>query len=357
MLNYTFDDIEDYLNGSIENRESFELAMELNPELKNKVRLQQMANDLIIENRLLEIENLVKTHASKPSFPLKKWLTGLGFLALVGATLFFLFPENEIKSTNNTLEKIDFQETTKDKTIETTNSTQNTNSNPIQKEKSPLKVEVEQPQTNIIHQKEDMQPITSSIIDTVKKEVANFEKVDVVKKDVPKVVTPADPCKNTNIIVTTNSKASCYKQENGYLQIVSIEGGLEPYSKTLRNETNEEISNFTQLASGKYKLEITDKNGCKKSHSISIENSFCEIDDSFNPSIGEIWSIPSFTESGILTIRNTAGNIVLEKEIPASETTTWDGKNKNGEIETGYFLFFIQYKSGSKQKGSVTLVR
>jgi len=356
MLEYTFDDIENYLNGTIENREAFELAMTLNPELKQKVQVTELANNLIIENRLLAVEELVKNQANKPAFSVKKWLTGLGLLSLIGATLFFLSVDKEIKpaqQTNQNPVKQDIK--IEEKKSSDINPSPEENQN--KKKETSVKVESKLPETNIIHENKDFQVISPTKTDTVKQEVGKFEKQINLKPAEPKIDLPVDPCKNAAITISTTIKESCYGQENGYLQIVSIEGGTEPYQKTLQNSVNEDVSNYTQLASGKYKLSITDKNGCKKTQSFVVENRFCEIDDSFNPSLGETWNIPSFTEIGILTIRNSAGNIVFEKEIPASETLIWDGKNKNGEIETGYLLFFIQYKSGSKQKGSVTLVR
>ena len=70
-----------------------------------------------------------------------------------------------------------------------------------------------------------------------------------------------------------------------------------------------------------------------------------------------MWDIPTNQLNGVLTIYTKTGLEVIQKTITANEALSWDGKNKNEVIQTGYFIFTINYEDGSFLKGGITVTQ
>ena len=98
--------------------------------------------------------------------------------------------------------------------------------------------------------------------------------------------------------------------------------------------------------------------GCSQEiENIRIKEKQCPKDYSFNPFMGESWEIPGSENSGSILIYDHSGRIYYQKELNSGSEESWNGYSDQGELQTGYFIFTITYKSGSIIKGSVTIVR
>jgi flagellar hook assembly protein FlgD len=83
------------------------------------------------------------------------------------------------------------------------------------------------------------------------------------------------------------------------------------------------------------------------------------LDESFTPSKGESWKFPiKENEDATIRLINKAGLTVFTTDINGGYPSEWNGSGNSGaELETGYYLFIIDYKNGEQIKGHVTILR
>ncbi|TVR84370.1 MAG: hypothetical protein EA409_01145 [Saprospirales bacterium] len=66
------------------------------------------------------------------------------------------------------------------------------------------------------------------------------------------------------------SPAHCYESANGFLEIISISGGLAPFQYHLMDDNGVVLNNFTDLSPGWYSLNVVDSNNCQTEEVIEI---------------------------------------------------------------------------------------
>ncbi|MCU0417971.1 MAG: gliding motility-associated C-terminal domain-containing protein [Cytophagaceae bacterium] len=194
----------------------------------------------------------------------------------------------------------------------------------------------------------------------------NTEPLPILPNDIPKDkakeiplssdLSQKDPCLGVEIQAIYSVQPTCNGLSSGILLIQSIQGGQKPYSTLLLNSKKEDVS-LSSLSTGTYRLEIKDKNGCSVSYtSIQVPSIPCIQDVSFNPFIGEIWKHDPISENIVLTILDRNGQIYYQKNISAYDSIEWNGLSSKGTLQSGQYLYSIQYSDGKITTGYITLV-
>ncbi len=154
---------------------------------------------------------------------------------------------------------------------------------------------------------------------------------------------------------------SCKGNNDGHI-IVSVTGGMSPYTYSWNNEDNDSI--VDNVIAGTYYLTLTDNNNCKitKSYDLPdgtgdcliIPNLFTPNNDGYN----DTWQIENIGlfPNAVVEIYNRWGDIVFESEkgYPSAWDGTWNGK----QLPFGAYVFILDLGNGEEPiNGIVTLKR
>jgi len=354
-----YQEIENYLNGSLtgEEKNAFEQKLNTYQELQNKVKLSKLANDLVIENRLLNVKQvLYDTHNNNSGSGLwKKIVISTAGILLVGNAVWFIFSNKENKNTT-----VEGTVKTESPSTITSNSENTTSQGVISKSKNNTTSSTVNIQQSIVNEtaEEKVNSIDSlpkNPIQTVTGKQGEGAK-EVSSPPQPTIAT--DPCQAVQIKAKVTTVNPCEGEENGSIIITGIKNGTAPYNIQLNDENGNTIHSNNNLKVGSYSAIITDSKGCTHEISnISLSGKKCSKDYAFNPFVGDVWQIPVSENSGTLTIHDKAGDIYLQKELAAGNQEVWDGHSQQGELKTGYFIYTISYTNGTTVNGSVTVVR
>ncbi len=354
---FTYNQIEDYIHGRLTTEELlvFEAELSNDPELARKVKLHELADDLVIENRLLEVSALIKNQSGKSSSVNIKYIAISIFgAALLGLAGWFWFQNNSEKTVYKLPQAN--QETISERNEEI-------QSKPLkEKSKTTSQINTVNTKSNQAEVSESVPPaITVDSLPITQLELAEPGEnkpsiINTSDKSSPEEKTSLNPCEKTELTAFVKTIETCEGEEQGAIRVQQIKGGTEPYTYTVFD--GDEIKDATSLASGSYKLIISDGNGCKKTFDhLIVKNKNCPKDYSFNPFIDENWEIPSSGKAGKLLIYDASGNIYFEKQIEEGEKEHWSGEGKSGEIKPGYYIFVIDRGKGILVQGSVTIVK
>lgn len=338
-------------------RSSFEKEMESNPELQREVNAHRLANDIVIERRLMDVKATLKAIDQKSFSNMWKWVIGGGIgLALLAGFLFLPTDKTVSVATLDQPKMAISPELSPRHKEETVVETQPKRSVEV-KGTAPSKPSTALPET----QKQlTLEPTTlpAVIASTPTAEASKAElPVEIDKPETKPIPVPVDPCKWVTLSADISATPTCHGKSEGLVRISRIKGGTLPYKTTLLDEKNQEVTT-TSLSKGVYAIVITDAKGCsQRFEKISIGSKACSENIVFNPTLGETWEIPSSEQDGVLKVYDNAGSLYFWKEIQAFDKEHWSGRASNGEQKQGYFLYEIQYKDGSSAQGSITLVK
>ncbi|HSY61331.1 MAG TPA: hypothetical protein VK796_05615 [Cytophaga sp.] len=358
--------IEAYLSGELDAGEAaaFENQISADDLLKAEVEKHKIANALIIEQRLLSVKGILQEERNKDSnsdFSSKPF----GFMLLavaaigIGTSVYILNKGHDnVSSTKD--------ENTKPQTTLTIATPENKkeavrNDHAVQESSQQAtadndfrKQQIQQIEEHIHIDEKGSLYIDSSLV--VKKNETNSStsQTPAVKPIVPVV---SDPCSNVSIQATIKTTPSCSHETTGTILVSNIQGGRKPYTVSIVNSHKEFVANGT-LQIGVYNVYIMDANTCEKIYSnIEIGEKDCPINYSFNPFIGEKWSIESYRVEGQLEIYNKGGVLQYKETLDANHMNEWTGIGYNNQIIPGYYIFVIKYRDGTVRRGSVTIVQ
>lgn len=350
--NNTFQRIEDYLNGSLSDSEKtiFEKELVENAALKRQVDLSKITNQLVFENRLLNIKELAQaTHQNETS------KRNTGKIALISSAVILLsvgvyiglnkpelkpvlVSEQPIKATKPILESIP-------KKTASTNSAEN------------KKIEVKKVETQ--NKKSVAEYVEPKQTDNSFTHEAKSVAEQIAKKSEtkPQSITE-NVCANVKIEANHFIQNSCFGEKSGEIVFSKIKGGTAPYTLKLFNKENMELEQNNNLAVGIYHAEITDALNCStKFRDLVVKEKACSKNYHFNPFVGETWEMPTHSASGTISIFDKSGNVYFRKELNANALENWSGQSLDGKLETGYYLFTISYADGTTTKGSISIVQ
>jgi hypothetical protein len=371
-----FDKIEAYLNGELDATEveAFEHQISIDQSLKQELEKHQIANALIVEQRLHAVKNILQTEKVKSTdSSLNK---PLGFIVLavaaigVGASLLLLNQKDDIavvvkqeKGNSEIVSKV-----AKSNSVRSTG--EKNESNTIGMEGTHESQVAISEQNNGFHKhqiqlienqmglngKNSSKTDSSNILIEKQNEVPQQKTRD--NTPVVKSTVAATACEQVSIQASVKVTPSCSDKASGSILVQSITGGTKPYSISLSSNTNESVSNG-EMPKGIYQALITDANGCSHRYSnIIVDEKECPIDYSFNPFYGdEEWYIAPQASAGLLEIFNKGGLLYYQKNIPAQIANKWNGMGIGNQVIPGYYIFVIKYADGTVKRGSITIVQ
>lgn len=351
--------IESYLNGTLGASEhlAFEKQMEEDASLKKKVEQHQLANLFIRKNSLLAIKELVarENELAENKARTKGWTGRLSIALIAGLGLWWYFtpPKSETVQTTTTHQTI----------------VQNITATPSATERKQEIGERLKPATQTVKEKKEAKPVED------KKEESPINYSPISLENTPAVVhspvlptektkeqlpanantVKASPCSNAVLYAHVQTSPSCLGNASGSIHVSGFQGGTAPYRyQVIKNA--EILSSPLHLASGNYSVSIQDAAGCSKTlENVWIKEQDCQTEFAFNPFIGDVWEIPSYSSKGTLIVYDELGNVYFRTEIAAEAEVTWSGYSAKGELKTGYFPFSINYEDGHKKQGSVSI--
>jgi hypothetical protein len=370
-----FDKIEAYLNGELDATEvkAFEHQISIDESLKQELEKHQIANALIVEQRLLAVKNILQTEKVKSTD--SSFNKPLGFIVLavatigVGASLFL----NQKGDTAVVVK----QEKIKSEIVSNVAKSNSVRSNGSANQSNTIVMKgthetqaATSEQNNGFHkhqiqlignqmglnEKYNSKPDSSNIFIEKKNVVPQQKTTD--NTPIVKPMVSTTPCEQVSIQASVKTTPSCMDKASGSIFVQSITGGTKPYSISLSSNTNGSVSNG-EIPKGMYQALITDAKGCTHTYSnLVIDEKECPIDYSFNPFYGdEEWNIAPQASDGQLEIFNKGGVLYYQKNIPAQITYKWNGMGIGNQVIPGYYIFVIKYADGTVKRGSVTIVQ
>lgn len=353
-----YEAIESYLSGSMaeEGRIEFEKNLETDPILSKKWQAYQLADQLVFENRLLNIKETAKSvHIQSTKRGQMDKYGLLGAVLLVGAgALWYSVSLKEEPHAPSSVQVAPPSEALSRK-----------EENKLPESEKQSKAEQNYSSTPAIKQ-EEVPPATRGVVDK-KEEVAIAREVKAAqgkqepeKEAVPTLAKKDEsvaPCAGIHLSAEHHTTAACEGKSNGAIHLSSFKGGKAPYSYTVHAPKGIEATAQT-LEAGLYKLSIKDANGCETEIGpVEVKSQKCKTNYHFNPFAGETWQIPVHHLQGTFTVLDKAGNVYFSMSIAAGTEALWDGQSSAGELKTGLFLFQIQYSDGSLEQGTISIVR
>ena len=146
-----------------------------------------------------------------------------------------------------------------------------------------------------------------------------------------------------SLLVTSLARNDTCKAGNGSIS-VSVTGGTVPYQYLWSN--NATANSITGLFDGAYTIVVTDKNNCKKSLSVIVEEDTCLtviIHDVITPDgdgINDVWVIEGMHDypKNTVHIFDKWGNVLYEKD---GYNNDWAGRGSKGELLPDGTYFYL----------------
>lgn len=357
-----FDNIEDYLNHKLSpaEQQAFEETLQANPDLSQKVKAHELANDMILENRLLAVnKTLVDYHKSKGgwSTPSKIGLA-VGLLA-IGTGTFLYFSNTQAPQPPVVLKQetpITTQKAEPQRSPEGITKSETSKQILVQKESNAHQDAMPQKNSQGPTQSVVAPPnvISPHEVITPKEEPKPTPAPQLVEPTVSE--TPADPCSKIRIIATVSPKAACKDENDGSIWLSESKGGTAPYKMKVMDQ-HKQIVNAQQLTAGSYEILVKDAQGCTSIQKVVVPQRICDKDYLFNAFAGEQLEIPAHNAGGILKVFDKQGNIYATITVEPHAKAVWDGHSKNGELNEGFFNFVLEYNDHITARGTITIVR
>jgi gliding motility-associated-like protein len=183
------------------------------------------------------------------------------------------------------------------------------------------------------------------------------------KKDTLIKLNPSTGISN---FITEAEESSC-NQENGKIEILSVNGGSAPYSVALNGVPQGSQLSFGNLKSGDYLITVTDQLGCDRTQSITLADNFVDVNpvapNVFTPNgdgINDDWYIDQLVclEEYVIQVIDRWGGLVFESKDPQQK---WSGIYNDNALADGVYFYHVTGKGYSGKtfdlQGAITLIR
>ena len=354
--------IDKFLNGELSDNElsDFNIQLTKNKTLASDVAAQKIANQLVIENKLLEVRSLLKKHElltesnGNNNNHLLLSLGGVVAAFFMIGYVYFQFQEGTNLPTKTTAHK-----TYKPEIITKTDELAKPNI---------LKASQQKNSSQKVSSKLDT-AVYLNIKDQEKAE-ASAEKIEIIianGNSNSREITPLEapqkmPCDKISTEIKVAVTQSCENDKNGKLKIESHNIQSKEIEYSLDGEKYYKTSVFDNLSAGMYHIFLKDKDGCifedKEWHEIVTKKCDQENEFIFHPSAQGNWFFPSHgTPNFIITILDKSGTVVFKTKSIAGVPNSWDAIGNSGvPVMPGLYLYLIEYDNGSTDKGYITII-
>lgn len=363
-----FEQIENFLSDKMPDQEkqAFQKQLAVDPKLQEKVEHHQLINDLVIENRLLQVNNvLLDTHhgnSNTMGFPKTIALVAVAGFMCAGGVWSYLSKKSEI--TKNSKAEIITQVPKTDVVAVLPKSNVQGQQKDALEPSFKNNTIIPQSQTKAkSNNSGENNFVTPSKVENVKvDDLAKLEsktKTNAMPQTEPAIVPIIVKGLCEGIVLASNFTvvATCDGDETGSISLKSCTGGVAPYKVNLFDKNGDKLSSNYNLQVGEYLAIIQDAKGCQSKQELLVPKKDCAKDYVFNPFNGVELEIPLAGKSGVISIQDRLG--VLYAQFTFSDETVfkWNGLSKNGDIKEGFYNFAIEYTDKSISIGTISIVR
>ena len=376
----TYELIERYLTGTLSSEElsSFEARMHADADFAEEVNAHKMANEVIIDNALLDIKKQLQAIHEETKVDdgnnFIKLLTGILASALVVGIVYLFYPTNEVETKaqlQSEQEKTEVviqhhspnNEEIKEVTQEVLNKLKQKK---IQikaiKKADELVSEQEKLHSKLEIESDENIPVAIANNPDKKNEMTTISNV-VESIATPKIVEN-DPCEDTNIDVNVTAIGSCTGQKSGSIVFEEpVFSGTSPFQYSIDGGKHFSPSlSFEGLLPKNYSTQIKDANNCiSETKWVNVTQKECYF--TIHPALEQFWEIPlqSFNGEDVsIQIKNErSGAIVYDEIVSSNFPKSWKGTDQNGaSLPMGSYSYHIKSLGSSKEEiGSITIVR
>jgi hypothetical protein len=367
--------IEQYLNDELSSSERmrFEENLAQDPALAQEVELYALSNEVVFENRLLDIKQKIQSDFSNnnTSSGWNKYIIptiiGIGLIAGIGGYIYSSKEDPLTSQKNKSVEQVStIQQNNTEKTGTTekntsaapsfnpaTNSAATSNADQI-KTANPAKTDSVHVHTGAVQQIKT--PISDPIVVTPKTDNTNKALMNPPKEK-------ADPCANVTLTAEFKLTPACKGTATGEIQVLlsKTTGGKAPYSYAINDESFGMASYFNDLKKGTYTIHVKDQNNCTQLFLKEIKEVNCvqSLDDySFNPTRGQTWKYEnkSMTAAHIQILDKSGMLVKSYSSLQPGQQVEWDGKSDQGnDVQMGGYVCLISYDNGTVEKGMIII--
>ena len=362
----TYQRIDSYLNGKLEGDalRVFENQLLTDPAFAEEVSFQQLTNEVVIGASYDDLRSQMTQDIDRidTADKTRRWslYTVAAFILITGTVSIYSYLPTKSIIKKHTVQNSG-QSVTSAVSTKTSDATTTENLKTLSQK---------EPQSNTLNKKEiigvaksDTQTISSPTYQ-VKQQHVTVDKATTEDKLIQPLEknTSVNPCLNTQIVAVITTTPTCANENTGSILIPStqLHGGTNPYTISLDHSLNKPLQeSYLYVSSGSHTVLITDKNGCSKEFHVSIEEKNCRKNSYvFAPEKGETWKISGTdTDDFTITIINISGTQVYKSSIMQGEFE-WQGIGQHGEyLIAGLYIYVIEYTSGQKENGQITIVR
>ena len=353
--------IDKFLKGELSDNELSDFNIQLieNHTFAHDVSAQKIANELVIENKLLEVRKLLKKHEPKNY---TSWFRNTILMVISGSFAVSVLVWGYLNLQNkNDLELINqtvFSEKDSDKTTTVAEDLDKGSKNVKKQSNSPKAQSSKEITSNNVYkeslEKGDTEPLQMEpAIEISSRQIVKIKQLEI-NKDIP--------CDKINYEMNVSTTPTCENETNGKVKIdvINTEGKVNSYS--LDGEKYYKTSFFDNLSAGIYHIYLKDKDGCvfedKGLHEIKTKKCAQENDFIFHPSVQGSWSFPSQGKQNFtITILDKSGTVFFKTKSILGVPNSWDGVGNNGvPALPGLYFYIIEEENGSTEKGYITII-
>lgn len=359
--------IRKFSRGQLSEKEldELELLKQTDPNIKKQIDDYQMLSAFVNESKLIDIKNIAtKAHqkAIKRNDIIKKAVVigSVATIAFLGIAIVWytntekqtiLTPTDTIKKNNKSKPNNVTEKTVglapKGNTIYDSQEKSIVQHKPVTNHTSSKDSIQKQLENTFVDNKIIEQPTTTQKTNTLNKATTTPRQDSTMR---------LDTCKKVTLQADFSVQSTCKEEQTGSITLNRCSGGYKPYHFQVYDMHHNPSDDFTHLEAGHYKILITDTKGCTSWKEIIVPEKSCQTHYTINPFIGETWETPKKDKKGHLKIVDKKGNIYFSQNLAPAEILLWDGKSNNGDIKSGYYLFYIQYEDNSMTNGTVTII-
>lgn len=355
-------EVEKYLHQKMEatELEAFEKQLNENPEIQQKVQVQRLAQEYIVKNRLSQLSNYSKElqHKEVKQQQYARFAKiGVGVLIAGLSAYLFIKPTEPSLAPSQKTDSVYTPKNEKTAPSVTPIIPQNTGKDINQATSKVVQKPINSSTEKISEQTAVPLPIEEQTKKPLEPIVARSEAL------VEKSVTIQNkeiygPCHQVILKAHIESFKTCAGESEGAISVSQIQGGHKPYQIKLISAADHQEKGLSNLEAGNYVVSITDSKNCSQVFdNIIVSTKPCNVDTHFNPVLGEVWEVPSSSLAADLHIHDQSGRLVFQQHISAMDRASWDGKNLDGRLQSGIFVYLLKYADGTQRQGNITVLQ
>ncbi len=351
-----YDLIENYLQGNLENSEKilFEERISNDDSLRLRIKMHQLANDLVIERRLQKVKEAIEEEKNRQQGSSKRFYywTIVSFIIVAGLSVITYFNTRETSTSGKSL-ATNPQRNKVEPAIRAIDIPSSTTT------KLPVPKSILKPLQRISVNNNRSVKMTDSVPPEiiaavqVEKEMAKIPDPVITETE----ISQPDVCSNIRLQADVEIKEACVGSSDGSIQLGNYKGGIPPYHYSVKDETGT-VRFAKGLEPGNYEVFLLDGNNCKTVfRNLNVPQKTCSKDYILNMGESAPVIIPHLVQEGHFKVFDQSGQLIREQNLEGNQAI-WNGTDRNDvESSKGYYIFVIEYQDGSVEKGTITILK